>query len=49
VRDVRAVLLAELSQLDFNWIVSFLSDRTQAVVAQGVVSSHGLIRLACTL
>ena len=37
------ILLAKLSQLDLpdfaiNWIVSYLSDRTQAVVAQGVVS-----------
>jgi len=38
------ILLAKLSQLDLpdfaiNWIVSFLTDRTQAVVAQGVVLS----------
>jgi len=38
------ILLAKLTQLDFpdfaiNLIVSFLSDRTQAVAAQGVVST----------
>jgi len=48
------ILLEKLSQLDlpdfaFNWIVSFLTDRTQAVRAHGVLSSFKHIRLTLVL